>query len=333
MKILLIGGTQFIGPYVVKNLLESGHEVIVFHRGKINNLHSNVKHILGDRNNLINYLEEFKKISPDVVLDMIPYKEQHAIDVLNVFKGITKRIVAISSGDVYFSYDVIIKNEPGPIDPNLISEHSKLRETLFPNRKKGDISYDKIPIENLILNNKEIAGTVLRLPVVYGPNDSQHRFFNYLKRMEDKRSFIFLEEGFSNFRWTHGYVEDVAQAITLAVTHNRASGKVYNVGQLNVPTMVDLISGIGRLSGWDGEVIKVPGTYLPEHLRPHDLNTSQNLVYDTSLIRSDIGYEEICSLEEGLIKTIEWERINPKNYNIDDFNYIIEDELYKQITK
>jgi nucleoside-diphosphate-sugar epimerase len=331
MKILIIGGTQFIGPYIVENLINFGHEVTVFHRGKINNLQSNVNHIIGDRNQIFDYIDEFKKLSPNVVLDMIPYLEQHATDMINIFKGVTERIVALSSGDVYFAYDVIIKNELGPIDNDRVSEKSKLREKLYPYRNKGNVDYDKIPIEKLYLDNTAIAGTVLRLPVVYGPNDEQHRFFNFLKRMDDLRPYILLEEGFANFKWSHGYVEDIAQAVTLAVVNNTASGKVYNVGHQNTLSMSEWVSEIGKSSGWTGEIIKVPSEYLPEHLRYEDLNTKQNLEYDTSLIRNELCFKEVCSLSEGLVKTIQWERLNPKQYDVKNFNYEIEDEILKKM--
>ncbi|GFN33163.1 NAD-dependent epimerase/dehydratase family protein [Paenibacillus xylaniclasticus] len=331
MKILIIGGTQFIGPHVVRNLVQLGHEITVFHRGENNKLDVNVNQILGDRNHLSEYSEEFSRLSPDLVLDMIPYIEQHADDLLSVFKGITGRIVAISSGDVYFAYDVIIRNELGPITEGPISERSPLRKKLYPYRNKGNNDYDKIPIEHKILNN-DIPGTVLRLPVVYGPHDGQHRFFNYVKRMDDKRPHLLLEQGFADFRWTHGYVEDVAHAITLAVTKDIAKGKVYNVGQQNALTMYELVAEVGKASGWSGEIIKADREALPPHLRFDDLNTEQSLVYDTSLIRSELGYREQYSLQEGLLKTIEWERSNPIPYKEEDFNYQLEDEIYCRIT-
>lgn len=333
MKALIIGGTQFIGPYLVQNLVDLGHSVTVFHRGLTNRGLPDIDHIIGDRNHLHLHQEEFNRLSPDVVVDMIPYVEQHAVDLLHVFNGITGRIVAISSGDVYFAYDVLIKNESGPVDHDRLSENSKLRDRLFPYRNKGNQTYDKIPIERLILNHQEIAGTVLRLPIVYGPNDSQRRFFHYLKRMEDKRPYLLLEEGFADLRWTHGYVEDVAYAITLAVTNESAAGKTYNVGQQHPLTMFNWIAEIGKACGWDGEVIKADRKHLPPRLRFVDLNPKQSMIYDTSLIRSELGYAEMFSLQEGLGRTIEWERTNIGIFKEEDFNYALEDEVMDNIRK
>ncbi|MCG8364101.1 MAG: NAD-dependent epimerase/dehydratase family protein [Pseudanabaenales cyanobacterium] len=53
MKILIIGGTKFIGPHVVQKLVSLGHQVTLFHRGQTQAaLSSSVAHILGDRAHL-----------------------------------------------------------------------------------------------------------------------------------------------------------------------------------------------------------------------------------------------------------------------------------------
>jgi uncharacterized protein YbjT (DUF2867 family) len=49
--------------------------------------------------------------------------------------------------------------------------------------------------------------------------------------MDDGRSAILLEKGMASWRWTHGYVEDVAAAVALAVMDERAAGRTYNVGE------------------------------------------------------------------------------------------------------
>ena len=82
----------------------------------------------------------------------------------------------------------------------------------------------------------DLLGTVLRLPAVYGPGDYQHRLFAYVKRMDDWRPAVLLGEGMASWRWTHGYVEDMASAIALAVTDERAAERVYNVGEQDPPS-------------------------------------------------------------------------------------------------
>lgn len=83
MKVLLISGTGFIGTKVVQQLVQDGHHVTVFHRGQTKaTLPPNVNHILGDRRNLSEFVGEFQRLAPDIVLDMLPYTEQDAVTAI-----------------------------------------------------------------------------------------------------------------------------------------------------------------------------------------------------------------------------------------------------------
>jgi nucleoside-diphosphate-sugar epimerase len=344
MRVLIIGGTSFIGPHVVKLLCSLGHQVTVFHRGQTNEaLPDTVNHIFGDRKNIIKFSEDFKSFSPDVVLDMIPSSKEDAKLVVNTFKNITQRVVAISSQDVYRAYGLVREFEFGDLELIPIYEQSDLRQRLYPyqdsSKDKHDWTntYDKILVEQVIMGDSDIAGTILRLPAVYGPLDNQHRFFSYLnlKRMMDKRPHIFMDESFAQWRWTHAYVENVAFAITLAVVDNRSSGKIYNVGDPITLSMHELVKEIGEKINWHGEIILLPKNVLPELLR-FPLDTKQQLVTDSKLIRQELNFHEIVSWEEGLHRTIEWEiknmdvDIDPKYQN---FNYQQEDDFLKQLNK
>ncbi|MGH7602055.1 MAG: NAD-dependent epimerase/dehydratase family protein, partial [bacterium] len=242
MRILVIGGTKFIGPFVVRQLVEQGHEVTVFHRGQTKaDLPSFVRFIYGDRKQLRDFQTKFKHHAPQVVLDIAPYTEQEAQAVVRTFKGLAQRVVVISSQDVYRAYERVRRTNPGPPDPLPLAEESPLRENLYPYRQRFPTQqlakdelwndYDKILVERVFMRELELPATVLRLPWVYGPGDYFHRMFPHLKRMSDGRPFILLEAGQAGWRWTRGYVENVAAAIVLAITNERAIGRIYNVGE------------------------------------------------------------------------------------------------------
>jgi nucleoside-diphosphate-sugar epimerase len=286
---------------------------------------ASVQHIKGDIKNLAEFKMEFEAISPDVVLHMILSNEQEAIDAVEVFNGISPRIVAISSQDVYRAFALVRKFEMGAFEPMPITEKSALRNKHYlyqdPSKDRNDWcnTYDKILVERIIMGNSDISGTVLRLPAVYGPKDNQHRFVSYLhlKRMFDKRPYIVMDEFFSEWRWTHGYVENVAHAIVLAVTDARSAGRIYNVGSPRDITMYEFVSDIGKQIGWNGEIVVLPKSQIPSYLE-FPLDTKQHLVVDSTLIQKELGYNEIISFEEGLRRTVEWEinniheRLHPK---------------------
>ena len=235
MRILVIGGTRFMGPLVVRSLSEQGHEVTVFHRGETRtDLPRGVREILGDRRPLTKSAVELQRLAPEVVLDMIPAIEQDALEVMSIFSGVARRVVAISSQDVYRAFGRVNGKESGPVDSMPITEESALRQNLYPYRgetvrdqddpKKWQDDYDKILVERVVMGDTSLPGTILRLPMVYGPGDYQHRLFSYLKRMDDNRPAILMDEAEAQWRWTHGYVENVADAIAMAVTNDRAAG-------------------------------------------------------------------------------------------------------------
>jgi nucleoside-diphosphate-sugar epimerase len=237
MRILVIGGTRFMGPHIIRNLSAAGHEVSVFHRGQTRaELPGGVKEILGNRDRLLEYASDFRGLSPEVVLDMFAMHEQHARDLVTTFTGIAKRMIVASSVEVYWSFGRVNKLEDGEADPSPMTENSPLRTKLYPFRGETPrpeddpqsclAHYDKILVGRVVLNHPELSSTVLRLPAVYGPRDPHPRMFRYLKRMLDGREAILLDEREASWRLTHGYVENVADAITLGVTDARASGRV-----------------------------------------------------------------------------------------------------------
>ena len=336
MRILIIGGTQFIGPHVVKELTAGGHEVMVFHRGKSQaELPSGVRTLLGDRQRLGEYREAFQVFAPQVVLDMIPFSEADARTLVEVFSGIASRVVAISSMDVYRAYGRLIGAEPGPPEPLPLTEESPVREKLYPYRgeqlrpsddpQRWMDEYDKIPVERVVLGQPDLPGTVLRLPAVYGPGDRQHRLFPYLKRMDDGRPVILLDEQTAAWRWSRGYVEDVASAIAAAVVSERAAGQIYNVGEDQALSEAEWVRAIGRAAGWSGEVVTVPEERLPAHLN-FGADTRHALVAGTQKIRRELGYREKLDRQEALRRTVAWERANPpETVDPQAFDYAAED--------
>lgn len=346
MKILVLGGTGFVGPHVVRGLVEAGHEVTLFNRGRSQAVPAaDIARIHGDRAHLSVFAGAFRRLAPEVVLDMRPFTEGDAREVKTAFRGIARRVVAVSSMDVYRAYGRLRGSEPGPPDPVPLTEDAPLRARLFPYRGtyRGtappppraeddpdrwlDHHYDKIPVERVVLGDPDLPGTVLRLPMVYGPRDEQHRLFPYLKRMDDRRPAIVLGETQARFRGSRGYVENVGAAIALAVADDRAAGRVYNVGDADPPTEANWARAIGRGAGWDGQLVVVPDDRLADHLRPKG-NLEQHLVADTTRLRQELGYAEPVSEAEGFRRAVEWERANPPD-EIDaaGFDYAAEDAV------
>ncbi len=325
----MIGGTAFVGPHVVRRLCAAGHEVAVVHRGRTpGDLPAAVRHIhcqaqtLADRGCFAELAGVFREFAPEVVLDMIPVTEAAARAAVESFRGIARRLVAVSSQDVYRAYGILLDKEPDPTSlvPVPMAEDAPLRSQLYPYRAEPPRpaadpqhwmdDYDKITVERVVMNDRDLPGTVLRFPMVYGPADRQHRTHEHLRRMLDGRGAIVLEEGLAAWRWTRGYVENVAEAAYLAVTDERAAGRIYNVGEPDALSTEAWVTEIGRAAGWAGEIVTAPMSMLPDSLK-HSMNTAQALVADTARIRAELGYSERVGRAEALARTVAWEREHP----------------------
>ncbi len=340
MRVLVIGGTGFIGPFVIKTLVNQGHDLTVFHRGEAKpDLSESVHRIHGNRNDLAEHRTVFDQLAPDVVLDFILSDHSQATALMETFRGRTARVIAISSQDVYRAYGVLLGREPGPPQLTPLTEESEVRRQLHPyNVEHLRIAqaafpwitedYDKIPVEQTVLGDSALPGTVLRLPMVYGPGDPLHRFFPTLKRIDDNRPAILLEESYARLHPPRGYVEDVAAAIVLATVSGRASGKIYNIASNQQFTELEWAQKIGEVAGWKGSIVALPKDQTPAHLLT-PLNAEQDWLVSSARIREELGYAEPVPLDVGIARTIEWERANPPaQVDLKQFDYAAEEAAF-----
>jgi nucleoside-diphosphate-sugar epimerase len=342
MRILLIGGNGFIGPPVISRLQQLGHEITLFHRGAQRDFYPELKHIRGDRQQLPNYVEIFRELAPDVVLDFILSSGRQARELMATFKGISGRVVALSSMDVYRACGILHGLEPGPLQAVPLTEDSDLRTTLqtYPPQMiqilRGtfewvDTEYDKIPVEQAILSDPDLPGTILRLPFVYGPGDRLHRFFSIVKRVDDGRKVILMDEAVAQWRAPWGYVENVGAAIVAAITSERAAGRIYNVAELYGLNELEWTKKIAEAAGWRGEIKTVSSAIAPAHVKGNG-NLQQHWLPDASRIRRELGYHEPVDLEQALKTTVAWERANPpQSIDLSHFDYAAEDACVESL--
>jgi nucleoside-diphosphate-sugar epimerase len=330
VRVLVIGGTGFIGRPLVRELARLGHQVSVFHRGNTP-APPPAESILGERRDLA-------RLRPpaDVVIDLILSSGAQAERLIAAFRGVAQRVVAASSMDVYRACGVLHGSENGPLEPVPLNEGSALRTRLStypPAQVKMlqkvfgwlDDEYDKIPVERAILGDAELPGTVLRLPMIYGPGDRLHRFHALLKRFDDGRRRILLEEGWAAWRSPRGYVDNVAAAIALAAVSGRAAGRVYNVAERPAFPELEWAAKVAAAAGWDGEFVTVPAARMPPHLAQPG-NSTQHWEADSTRIRVELGYREPVALDEAIRPTIEWERAHPpEEFDPRKFDYAAED--------
>jgi nucleoside-diphosphate-sugar epimerase len=302
VRVLLLGGTGFVGGAAVRRLIELGHEVAAFHRGESSGGAATIR---GDRKDLAAHREEFRRFAPEVVVDTIAYTESDGRRLAEAFRGIARRLVVLSSQDVYAAYGRLLRLESGPADPYAATEESPLRTSRYPYRaeaKPGEMAYDyeKILVESAVREAAGVPVTILRLPKVYGAGDPQRRLRPYLSRIRAGAEEIRLDRA-------KGAVEDVADAIALAATDARASGRVYNLGEERALSEAEWVFAVGEAAGWTGRVREIAREELAEDERePYDF--AHDLAADTGRIRRELGFRERVGRAESLRRAVAAER-------------------------
>ena len=316
-RVLVVGGTVFIGPSVVRQLAQAGHPVAVFHRGEHEIDLPDVRHIHGDRDRIAEGRREIADFAPDVVVDMRAMTETQERSVADAVRGIARRLVVVSSMDVYRAYGRLHGTEPGPPLEPPFDEESPLREKLYVYREHTPSviaqrppwmdDYDKILVERVALQDSGLAGSVVRFPMVHGERDGQRRFYPIWKRMSDSRRAILMSTKAAAFRSSRTHVDNAAHAVALVATDERAAGRVYNVGEADALPWSEWALLIGKQMTWGGQLVIRPSDEMPAHLRDSRPDVwDHHLVADTSRIRRELGYREVVSREDGIRRTLAW---------------------------
>ncbi len=342
MRVLVIGGVSFIGLAATRELLADGHEVAIYHRGGTEPDEARrATHIHGDREELEAARPQIEAFQPEVAIHMIAMTEAQGMAFTRALRGVVKRAVVISSQDVYRAFGHVNGIEPGPPDAIPLSEDAPLRARLYPYRGEQSRApddparwmdeYDKILVERAVMSEPELPCAVIRLPAVYGPHDRQRRFRHWLKRMDDGRPAILMDAAEARWRWTYGYVENMAHAIVLAALDPRSAGRIYNVGERDTLSLEERARAVAEAAGWRGRIVLAPPGALPERLR-FGVATDQDVVIDSGRIRAELGYAELTPLAETYTHAIAWERENPPATDDPaDFDYAEEDRLLAEL--
>ncbi|MCI0339860.1 MAG: NAD-dependent epimerase/dehydratase family protein [Planctomycetales bacterium] len=316
MRVLVLGGTKFIGPAVVERLRALGHGVTLFHRGKTGaDRFPGLPRVLGDRHRLAESAAVLRAARPDAVVDMLPLGATDARAVVDLFRGVVARLVAVGSADVYRAFGVATGIEEGPADPVAdapLAEDAPLRATRFPYRGRapGLDDYEKIHVEEAVLGARELPGTVLRLPMVYGPGDPQHRFGPVVRRILDGRPAFLLDEDGARWRCSRASVADVAAAIVLAACDGRPGSRLYNVAEPDAPTVAEWAALAAEARGWTGRILTLPDARCPPACRV-GVRGDRPVVLDSRRIREELGYREAVPRREAVRAAVTWEAENP----------------------
>ncbi|MFN8596186.1 MAG: SDR family oxidoreductase [Anaerolineae bacterium] len=166
MRLLVIGGTRFVGRHLVEAALERGHSITLFHRGQSNpDLFPHVEHIFGNRDDGLDALPDRKW---DAVIDTCGYVPRVVRQSAEALVGQTDRYVFISSVSVYRDDNPIGMDEDSPVAT--IADETV--ETIT-NETYGAL---KVLCEKVVQQVYANRATIVRPGLIVGPHDQSDRF-------------------------------------------------------------------------------------------------------------------------------------------------------------
>ena len=237
LRILILGGTSFLGPHQIAYALKRGHSVSIFTRGKTKStvhqkLFDKVEHLIGDRNDNLTALE---KGEWDVVIDNSGRNVQWTTDTAELLKDRAKLYMYTSSTGVYYPY----------LGDNITEETvtlTKEPETLENENEKLEYWYGvmKTNSENAAIKAFGKDRTIIARPTyMFGPGDKTNRFIHWPVRLA--KGGDVLVPGKKEDLVQYADVRDVAEFM-IRLAENKSTGKFNIAGPAEQQTMFHFVN-------------------------------------------------------------------------------------------
>jgi nucleoside-diphosphate-sugar epimerase len=304
VRVLVLGGTGFIGRRVVERLVLRGDDVLVVHRGVTEPVGwVGCRHLHVARTAFAEVSGQARRFAPDAVVD------SHALSAADVAAVLPHlpdaALVALSSMDVYRAYEHFRARREG--EPVPLDEDAAVRIGRYPYRGEGigEDDYEKLDVEPPYLAR---GGSVLRLGFGYGEHDPQRREEFVLRRVRARRRRIPVGAG--TLLLTRLYVDDAASAVLAALDNPAAAtGEVFNVGETRSRTVRGWAEQILAAAGSDAELVRVPDHLLPADLRITGAG-SQHMLASSAKAIARLGWKP-TDPAVGIANSVAWHLAHP----------------------
>lgn len=233
MRILIMGGTRFIGVYLTRLLVEKGHQVVLFNRGNKPAPVEGIQQIHGDRKDPTQLHEKLAGESFEAIFDNSGRELGDTKPLANIFKDRVQHFVYMSSAGVYQRSDQMPHREEDATDPQ--SRHRGKAET------EAYLAAQGFPF------------TAIRPTYIYGPenyNDLEAWFFDRIVR---DRPIPIPGNGLHLTQL--GHAQDLAQGMVAVLGTPQAKGQIYNISGDRYVTFDGLARACGAAVGKSPEAI------------------------------------------------------------------------------
>jgi len=323
MRVLVIGGTLFIGKLLVKRLLGAGHEVTLLHRKAEHPFGRRVRNLVADRNDVVSVREAFSGQRFDAVYDIAYDWERgttaHQVEATaKAVPGELTRYIFMSSVAAYG--DGLNHAEDDPLASDM---HA------------NDYVRNKAGSERALFrmfHESRFPVVTMRPPFVYGPENPFYREAFFWDRMSIERPVIIPGDG--NRLMQFVYVNDLVEACFNALTKHTAPGRAFNVADDKPLTQVEVVNEFAKAIGKPATVVRVPRDIIARNggnAVHAPLYFGQN--YDLPPITEAVGRVKrvlnvsMTPFAVGLKETYKWYTKHREDRGLD---FSFEDRLIKQ---
>lgn len=254
-KILVIGGTSFIGRNLVEHISKNlNYEVTLLNRGETNpNLFPELKSIYKNR-----YTDDLKDTIQqdwDYIIDISCYYPDSLEQICKHILPKLKRYIFISTCSVYDNANCQkpLRNEDSAILECSLEQKNNTDASTYGNRKAEC---------ERVLRNSNVSHTILRPALVYGQYDPTDRFYYWLYQSKKCNQLLLPEAGTPLLSTT--YVHDLVRAIIKAIDEEEDS-TTYNVITTPKTSILKIIEGSLAILDRKAEFVNADYSFLKLH--------------------------------------------------------------------
>jgi nucleoside-diphosphate-sugar epimerase len=309
MRVLVIGGTLFIGKSLVEELVKAGHEVAVLHRKPKHEFGRRVENLVADRNDAESVIEALGSRRFDAVYDNV-YDWERGTTAAQV-----EATVRACGGDRLSRY--IFMSSVAAYGDGLNHKES---DPLAPDYHANPYIRHKASTERQLFRMHPHSGLPLvtfRPPFIYGPGNPFYREQFFWDRLRAGRPVIIPGDGHRLMQFV--YVHDLVHAMLRALVEPRAVGEAFNIGDPKPVTQAEFVEKMARVAGVEPTLVRVPRDVIAQAGgNPMDEPYYFGEYLDVPPITENIGKVtrmlkmKLTPFEVGLKETYKWYTRNHK---------------------
>lgn len=299
MKVLVLGGTRFVGLRLVRYLASQEHDITILSQGKTQaQLPPGIKQLYADRRSPEALRKALNGQEFEVIFDITGHDLGNLKPVVELFAGKISHYVFQSTSRVYAesNYLPILENFP------------RISATTS---EKTLAAYEvsKVECEDYLFNQfqkAEFPVTILRCPIIYGPDNWMHeKEFSFFVRLLQGRAILLPDDGTAFLHFI--YVDDLARAHLSLIGHEETLGQAFNIVSSEAITIEGYIDIIAEISGVEAEKVYLDSRVLKELERPvFPFPMTHNNFYGIYKAKECFGFWPTYSINEGLRHTYDW---------------------------